>query len=225
MNLHAYCIRSARDEPPSDGLRGVDGSPVTLVRSDDLCVWVSEIETLEATPATLREHEIVVREALRTATPLPFRFGMAFPTESALQEHLGSHAEEYGAALRDLAGHTELSLRIGRRTTDAVARPETPTVGEKTPGHQYLSAKRADIEDRRERRRLLEEIDSALSISVADRRMTVDDSSQAVGTLAHLVQNDHLLSYRKALRKLVKSRPDLDFHASGPWAPYSFVSR
>src|SRR5690606_25897561 len=141
--------RRFSDPGPAPDLTGIDGTSVGLHRSASFGVWISEIA--KAPPPTaegLRAHERVVREALRTATPLPLRFGMTFPGEDALVRSLTEHAERFEAMLERFSGVIEMGIRVERpaaavqRVMPSKMEPEGPPQS----GRAYLERRRAELD-------------------------------------------------------------------------------
>ncbi|HEX7240322.1 MAG TPA: GvpL/GvpF family gas vesicle protein [Longimicrobiaceae bacterium] len=236
MTLYAYCVRRAGDPAPEAGLRGVDGGEVFAGERDGLGVWLSAVE---APPAPDRErveaHDRVVRAALRTATPLPLRFGAVFVDEAAALDALAGRAEGLLAGLERVAGRVEMSVAAlwdaaAERESLLAERPELrPAEGRPAGGRAYLEGKR--------RQRALEEALRARAEAVLDRvarrlapaagpaeeARSVLPRPDVAGTVAHLVRREESLAYREAAMAAGRGLPGVELRVSGPWAPYSFA--
>ena len=236
MILHAYCVRAAGEPPPGPGVRGIGGAEVMLAEADGLGAWLSRLDAPPAPePDRLREHDEVVRAALRTATPLPLRFGTAFADEDALRGALAERAGELLASLERVRGRVEMGAALGWDAAAAqervlARRPELrPADGKPATGRAYLEARRREhgLEAalREEADALLERVSRAVAAALPDveEARTTLPRPPAAGTLAHLVRRGDVSAYRDAVRRAAGELPEVEVRVSGPWAPYSFV--
>lgn len=222
---HLYCVGRADAPRPEGEPVGIGGAPTRTIEVDGLVAWVSEGGE-SATVEALREHERVVREILRHATPVPFRFG----TRVASDEDVRTLLSERGAELRELLERVEGAVEMTLRVTEP-GREEAPPAGpggvEGEGGRAYLERRRAALERRREEEDRVMEIlhgaDRAVGEWTIDRRFDVRPRGESLGSVAHLVHADSVRSYLDRVRDLQQQSPELRFVASGPWAPYSFV--
>ncbi|HLL48148.1 MAG TPA: GvpL/GvpF family gas vesicle protein, partial [Longimicrobiaceae bacterium] len=151
MILHAYCIRAAGEPPPGPEVRGIGGAEVLAVDAGGVSAWMSRLDASPAPePDRLREHDGVVRAALRTATPLPLRFGTAFADEGALRAVLAERAAELLASLERVRGRVEMGATLGwdaaaARERVLAQRPDLRPAAEKpATGRAYLEARRRE---------------------------------------------------------------------------------
>ncbi len=231
MILYAYCIRAAGEPPPGPEVRGICGAEVLAVNAGGVSAWASRLDAPPAPePDRLREHDAVVRAALRTETPLPLRFGTAFADEDALRAVLAERAAELLASLERVRGRVEMGATLGwdaaaARENVLARRPDLRPVAEKpATGRAYLEARRREhgLEAalRAEAEALVERVSRAVAAAlpeVVEARTTLPQPDVA-GTLAHLVGRDDVSAYREAVRDVA-----VELRVSGPWAPYSFV--
>jgi hypothetical protein len=228
--LYAYCVRRAGEPGPEPGLKGVGGAPVELVEAEGLGLWVSAGGAPPPMVERLREHDRVVRAALRSATPLPIRFGTRFADDAAARETLRERRDEFLAGLERVAGRVEMGLRLcwDPPAPAQEAPPEEPGAGaEVGPGRAYLERRRRErAEDARTRERAAEALARVERFFAdlelpAERRVLPEPG--VAGTVAHLVHRADMTGYRKrAERAEVESLP-MRLLLTGPWAPYSFV--
>jgi hypothetical protein len=222
-----YCVRFAGDPPPK-GLLGVDGRPVDLLEEGELGLWTSHTDVVAADPDLLRSYDRVIREALRSATPLPLRFGTRFPDEAAARAVLGARHDELIGILERVRGSVEMGVRVAERQRDASTPPLPPAVESRTPasGRDYLVLRRRERREESDRRlraeAVLARVDEQFASATLDTVLTVAEPP-LVGTLAHLVPHRRLQQYRASAEHAIRDMPDLWIRISGPWAPYSFV--
>jgi hypothetical protein len=194
---------------------------------------------LDASPAPepdrLREHDGVVRAALRIETPLPLRFGTAFADEAALRAVLAERAAELLTSLERVRGRVEMGAILGwdaaaARERVLAQRPDLRPAAEKpATGRAYLEARRREhgLEAalRAEAGALVERVSRAVAAAlpeVVEARTTLPQPDVA-GTLAHLVGRDEVSAHREAVRNVAVELQEAEVRVSGPWAPYSFV--
>lgn len=215
-----YCIRRPGEPAPSD-LQGPDGNPVRLIEEGGLGAWISEGRSNHDLEA-IRQHDRVVRAALRSATPLPARFRTVFADEAALRTSLRERADSLKEALERVVGRVEMGVRV------AWEAPQQPAfIAPSGGGRAYLEARRremeADAELRRAASALLDEVDRALSVERSATARVVLPEAGIAGTLAHLVHRQAFAEYRNAVGQANLTLPSVELRVTGPWAPYSFV--
>jgi hypothetical protein len=179
---------------------------------------------LQAAPAVsaaaLRAHDTVVRALADGAgAALPARFGQWLPSEEALREALQPRAAELAAALRQVAGCVQMTVRVFG-LAPLPAEPggaETPAAG---AGARYLAARR----DRRRRLAAPPEIEplrAALRPLVRAERVERRAGS-SLAALHQLVARGDLAAWRRAF---ATTAPTLGtrLRAGGPFPPYAFT--
>lgn len=232
--LYAYCLRRAGDLPPSGALRGVAGAAVSLLEHAELGAWVSRVDAPPVAESALRDHDRVVRSALRSATPLPLRFGASFADEAGLRALLDDRREEFLASLARVAGHVEMGLAVfwdeDREREQIIAeRPELFAAGVPPgSGREYLQQKmRATAVEAALRSRAVDVVARVESLlrETADipTVRTIVPRSGVAGSLAQLVRRDGLVEYRNRIIAVDEMLPEQRLALSGPWGPYSFV--
>jgi len=168
----------------------------------------------EATETSILRHARVVEELTRTGgAVLPARFGLAFPDEVGLRRAVHENAGNLRAGLNRVRGCVELGLRV--LAPEAEAQPVATG-----SGGDYL---RARLRETTARDRLAREVDDALAGLARDRVRSAPPSGEVLLTAAYLVPEGSVEEFRRALRKLEWSHPELDLVCTGPWPPYSFA--
>lgn len=225
--LHAYCVRRTGQPGPDPGVRGLDGAPVHLLEEGPLGLWYSPDCAPDVTASHLREHDRVVREALRTATPLPIRFGAgAFTSEADARRALAERADQLGVAIDRLAGTVEMGIRVA--WTASAPDPPGPAPGADRPagGRAYLEARREALRAgeavRLAANQALDRVERAMEMGPLPSVRTLLPSPDTAGIVAHLVRRGDEERYVAAVAAAREALPDLRIAHSGPWAPYSF---
>ena len=224
--LLGYCVRLAGDPGPGSGITGVDGAGVHLVEDAEVAMWVSDGVAEKPTIDRIRQHDEVVRVALRSATPLPLRYGTRFDDESAVRAVLAARRPEFLAALRRVAGCVEIALTIGWEG-DPPAPSGPPERPPASSGREFLEMRRAAFELEAARRAEAERLAEAVERHFADLdlqvvRTLVPQPAVAI-LLAHLVHRRDLPRYRIRIDEVRAAIPRVRLGITGPWAPYSFV--
>lgn len=225
-----------------EALRGVDYAPLSYLHRDGLTAVVSGIEEWEIspTPRRLWQHEKVV-EGLMTEHPvLPVRFATIFPDEASVLDRLGAFSDVYQRDLERLRECVELSLRVIRLWEpyaggDGMAHAPYPELvtgsknGQETSkknGRAYDVARRSAALQRQSNRRrnesLAEIINRSLQPFAADHTMHIEETAGVLIKAAYLVEKDSLGDMQRAVRRLMRTHPNLHFLCTGPWPPYHF---
>jgi hypothetical protein len=228
--LHLYCIRASGDAPPPEGLAGVDGEPVTRVVEGGLAAWVSVAPGGGVTPERIRTHDAVLREALRTATPLPARYRGAVAGEAELRESLRARAAEWTDALARLAGRVEMGIAVplaAEAPADASAAAPVGDPGPPASGREYLARRRAEADARDGVRGAAEarlaKVEQCVGEVPWPAARTVVGARGVAGTLAYLVPRAEVAEFRRRTAALAACTGEPRPLVTGPWAPYSFV--
>lgn len=220
--ITVFCVRGVGDPPPPEGLTGPGGGVVRVVDQGPLAVWVSDA-TAPADVDAIRAHDAVVRAALRSATPLPARFGTAFANEWELRASLREREGELLAALARVAGKVEMGLRVEWEEGGGQASSAEPV----RSGRDYLEARRREVNARaalRERaERLLDEVESRVVQQGTVTVRTLLPEPGVAGVMAHLVHRHVVGVYRSRVEDARSAFPRVNLRLTGPWAPYSFA--
>jgi hypothetical protein len=224
--LYLYCVRRAEHPPPGE-LAGVGGAPTLHLVRGSFSAWFARLPRLAPDEPALRAHEAVMRAALRTATPVPMRFGTWLAGTAALEQLLEREGERLLALLARVGGRVEMGVRavdVG----EAASPPRRSTASAMGPGRSYLERRRAEmgVERGREAR--------AGALSLAVRSRLESEGSEVLATLvpdadtlfelSFLIDRGRVRSFRECFDRLSPPAGGVDLTLSGPWAPYSFVT-
>lgn len=215
-----FCVRRPGEASPANVL-GFDGAPVRLIEEGPLGVWICEGAAAPGID-TVQLHDAVVRSALRTATPLPARFGTVFADERELRESLRERRDELVAGLERVAGRVEMGVRVEWDEVAASA-ALTPVGG----GREYLEARRRELEGREALRAradaLLDEVEVRIVTEASERVRKLLPERGVAGVVAHLVHRHTVGGYRARFEQARSAFPQVNLRLTGPWAPYSFT--
>ena len=221
--LAGYCIRATGDIPPSPGLMGIGRAPIRCVDAAGLALWLSDEVAGPTTVDRMRAHDAVVRAAMRSATPLPLRYGVRFASEEDARDLLQSRAAEFAASLARVAGCVEAGLRVLWKTPPASSPDSHPAPP--ASGREYLEMRRdalqLDERARADAAALLDRLDRHFPGIPAERRLGAEPG--VVGSVAHLVHGSALAAYQVLVQSARADLREADLVLTGPWAPYSFV--
>ncbi len=240
--IYLYAITEEL-EGPLEALRGVDFAPLSYLHRDGLTAVVSGIGEWELmpTPRRLWQHEQIVEALMTHHTVLPVRFATIFPDEASVLDRLETFSEIHQRDLERLRGCVELSLRVIRLWEpyiggDGVAHDAYPERAEDSKngsanseqnGRAYDVARRSAALQRQSNRRrneiLAELINRSLQPFAADHTIHVEETAGVLIKAAYLVEQNSLGEMQRAVRRLMRAYPNLQFLCTGPWPPYHFV--
>ena len=225
---YLYCITPA-DVEPASGLRGVGGEPVELITAGDLGIWTSPLPEgpVHASIDAIAAHNAVIESALRPeVTPIPLRFGQRLDSADAVRDLIDREREAWLAKLRWFAGALEFGLRVidPHRTTAARLVQRAPSGG----GRQYLEdVARRRAEDRgarEEAERVAAKLRAYIGDAALGERVDPLRTAHGLATIAYLVRRAEFDVFRERVARARAELSSLQFLASGPWPPYSFVT-
>ncbi|MEV0263225.1 GvpL/GvpF family gas vesicle protein [Streptomyces sp. NPDC050617] len=213
-------------------------------RLEDL-PWLSEVA---------RAHQRVVDAASRERCVLPLRLATVYRDEAGLRRVLAAEREEFGSVLDRLEGRVEWGVKAyataapgaegegGRPAADAASEGSQGSgssggsAGSARSGRDYLrrrGAQRRAREERwqraDERARLVHETLAALAEGVRlhppqDARLSGDPDRNVLNA-AYLVRRERSSAFTSRVGELAQAADGVRLELTGPWAPYSFVSR
>ena len=229
MKLYVYCLVEdveALEEPTP----GVSGAPVSVLKSENLSVLVSDLDA-DSVPVTRDNalaHAAVVRSVLDRTTPLPFRFG-TIVTEQQLQNYLSTHRPALENKLASVRGCVEMGVKIiWKASADKPKTQDKAQVSAQGVGTTFLAEKRRQIIGDEQRAAAATEISTWLHENLGGliraEQVTIRPTERLVLAAAHLISRDKITQYRKKAAETCQNRPELHFLLSGPWPPYSFAN-
>jgi hypothetical protein len=223
------------------GVRGVQDSEITLVRSDDLAALISEVDITRplGTPQDLEAHEEIL-DSTATASPvLPLRFGAVLANEDAVAgELLQPHHDEFMKALQELEGRIQYLVR-GRYEEQAILKEILSENREAAELREQIRGTDPDA-TRDQRIRLGEIISNAIEakreqdtqtllsameghcVASAVRKPTHELDAVYVAFLIETGKENELEQVVDELREEWKGRVELRIR--GPMAPWDFVN-
>lgn len=222
------------------GVVGVDGSAtVEAVPCTGLVCWVSRVsqrdfaenltrnmEKLEWLAGISVLHQQVVAEIARLHDILPARFGTVFRTSSSLAADVERHKAVLTRDLKRISGCEEWGIKVFGLGV------QPPAATEMKSGRDYLEARAAALRTEAPRdggpevRRLLRALE-AVAIETAPGNGAVSRGQRGLQWQGSLLVKR---AQRKKLQQ-VMARFSREWErarrleVSGPWPPYSFVSR
>ena len=238
-NHYVYAVLARGTCLPSR-LTGLGGD-LMLVPYRELAAAASIIDraTMQPTAQDVLRHEAIV-EALRESGPtLPVRFGTVLTDAQAVAHAL---SERYDVLLDDLArlgDKVECGLvvlwrevpPVSNRTAEggAVASNLNGREEARGPGAEYLRARtlryRSATASHERAHSLVQDLDIALRPHAIDSRVTIAPTAGIALRAAYLLRASAVGPFGDAFEEVRGMRPDLRFLLSGPWPPYSFVTK
>ena len=236
--LYLYGIT---ESPPQDfpELIGVDlHTKVVPLQCDEVVCWVSRVsadafgenlarnmENLEWLAEAGVAHQRVIAAIAQESEILPARFGTVFRTEASLRKHVRGRARELKRDFERVKDAEEWGVKVFA-LEPAVRLPEVRS------GRDYLKAKAALLPKRRPRSDTSNQI---AEFEQALRRVSAETAAIGIvsGGQRGLTFQTSLLvkrANRKKFESVLKRFSDSwaaarRIECTGPWPPYSFVSR
>ncbi len=232
--IYLYAITEAI-ERPFEALCGVDFAPLSYLHQGRLTAVVSRVSSpvLAPTPRRLWQHEQVVEAVMNRNPVLPARFSTIVTDEATVSSRMEDLNPVLVEDLERLRGCVELSLRVIRLWDPVVSGDGMPAdtcpelIATEKTGRTFDVARRAAeaqrLVNRRRNESLGELVNRSLAACALDHRMEVEEGAGVVIKAAYLVEKSRLGMMQKAVRRLMKTYPNLHFLCTGPWPPYHFV--
>jgi hypothetical protein len=227
---------------PSDSVSipGVDGkAPVESIKCGALICWMSRVaksefaDNLSANMANLdwlaamsTRHQETVSAISQTADILPARFGTVFLTETSLRSDIQERRSELLADFKRIRGCQEWGVKVFASQPGKIDLPSSLKTGK-----DYLKAKSAMLHSRT--RKAPDQEITRFAQALEKVSETAAEGGRISGGRRDLAFQVSLLVKRGNRRKLEailrrfssKWKGSRQIECSGPWPPYSFVSR
>ena len=232
---YVYAIVSRDARLPARGEWG-SAAELEMVPWGELAAVTGRREE-DGAPASMEDvlrHEAVVEAVRRAGPALPVRFGTVFRDADSVVRALTERYEVLAGDLERLGEKLEMSLTALWSVTPGGDAPATAATDEGATtgggaGGQYLraraaAARRDDVS--RERAWMVAQVlDRVLGGLALDRRVSLLPTPRIAVRTAYLVEPGGVGAFREGFEAVRPGRGDLRLLLTGPWPPYSFVTR
>lgn len=221
-------------------LSSVDGkSPVESIQCGKLICWMSRvaksefadnlsanIENLDWLAAMSTRHQETVSAIAQKMDILPARFGTVFLNDSSLQSDMAARQSELAADFKRIKGCEEWGVKVFAAQPGKIKLPSSLKTGK-----DYLKAKSAMLQSRTRKPSDHEITRFAEALEKISEKAA--EGGRISGGRRDLIFQVSLLlkrADRKKLEALLKRfsskwQESRQIECTGPWPPYSFVSR
>jgi len=242
MSTAIYLYGITQQEVSLGKILGVDGlTAVEAVPCAGLFCWISKVsrrEYADNLPANMEnldwlaeasvQHQRVVSAIARLTDMLPARFGTVFLSEASLEADIG---DKKRILQKDFA-KIHASDEFGVKVFGVLPSVELPRVSART-GKDYLKAKAALLQRRPVRNKVLDSDFEQFHNDLQDIAVEMAEAGKISSGQRGLQWQTSLLLRRAdrkrfdaILRKYSKQwAGERQIECTGPWPPYSFVSR
>jgi hypothetical protein len=192
------------------------GQPIEIVPCGGFHVALARLEEppSASVEAVRRQHAIVDRLARTFDAVLPARFGSSL-TPASLREIVRLRRTELKAALRELRGCVQMTIRLAEPAVaaEAAGRTDLP------PGTAYLERRRAASTIARSP--LIERLHASVEHMTRHERVEAD-AARSMTLLYHAIVRADIRRYRAAIARTAAASGDRVV-VTGPYPPYAFA--
>ena len=231
MAVHLYGVVDTVAVPEAPALRGIDGRIVRALPLVSMSAWVTDLPEprFEATAARLREHDAVLRGAVKAGySVVPSLFGRNHEDESTLLAALKRSADAVDTAMSLVRGRVEMSLLVA--ASGASSAPLEGEVLEHVgPGREHLRRIQKQVHAERILRGTAADLAKSASLALSEffvaERVVESPALPVLMARAHLVSRENVVRYLRAAKSLATAAdPALRLAVRGPGAAYSFAA-
>jgi hypothetical protein len=236
--LYLYGI--SEDQTSAPAIRGVDGeAAVEALPCAGLLCWTSRVaqsdfadnlarnmENLDWLAEVGVRHQRVVAAIAESCDVLPARFGTVFLSETTLSADVNSRKTTLLADLKKIRGAEEWGVKVFRSAAAKPLLADAPR-----SGSEYLKAKAGLLRERPAKGPdlELEKAAAALRALAVDVAPGGSVSGAQPGLQWHasfLVERSKRKKFQQVVEEFSREwQPRRRIECTGPWPPYSFVSR
>ena len=231
--LYVYAIVRNEDVPPQLD-DAVSTHSLTLVPWHGLAAVArqTDVESSAPTMSAVRHHEAIVEALLEKGAALPVRYGTVFRDAASVAGALAEQYDSLAADLQRLANKAELSLTALWECSSAGDNPARQREEASTRQHAgalYLRARAAHLQreeaTREKARAVAVKMDEKLDTLYLENRVQLVPTAGIAVRTAYLVERTSVADFRTAFEAMRRTQTDLRLLLTGPWPPYSFVTR
>jgi Gas vesicle synthesis protein GvpL/GvpF len=193
-----------------------DLASLQLVAQGELAAVCAPAPEGEVTAEMLWEHERLIERLMDDRDLLPVRYGTRVPDAEAAARALEANHARLVEALEFVRGAVEVSVRVWGKSPPAET-PATPTTG-----LAYMRARAQEVTTEDAVRRAIHQPLASRARAESIRPLGLP------GELMHavyLIGHDQVRDFSTAVEELQRTHPDWRIACTGPWPPYSFVTR
>ena len=231
--LYVYAVvHNEIAAPEIAGALGTEALTVVPWRGLAAVTRRTNVESTTRTLDAIRHHEAVVESLLESRAALPVRFGTIFRDPTSLTSALAEQYDSLTADLHRLAGKVELGLTalwVHPSADDAPTLQPDSVPTTQHAGALYLRARAAHLqreETTRERARAIADtLDQRLSTLSLERRVQLAPTPRIALRATYLVERSGVVEFRTTFEEMRGAQKELRLLLTGPWPPYSFVTR
>ncbi len=247
--VYVYAITHGLDSRALAELKGIDGSQVRIVASDDVAAVVSTVsaedfgehglrtnmEDLRWLEKTVRDHNRVVESVAAHSAVAPMSLATVYYHDDRVKTVLLNRAAAFTEVLDEITDRTEWGVKgYADLSAFSAGEPDEPETGQR-PGAAYLSR----LRDRRQSRaeaehdawQLAQQTHSALSELAHTSRLHPAQNRELAGyegvmvlNGAYLVDNARNDEFIAQVHLLERRSAALRLELTGPWPAYSFAT-
>lgn len=238
---YVYCILEGEKKPDIGNIGLFDTSVYTIGHKDiNAIVSVIPFKETQANVDNIVAHQRVVEASRKIGTTLPVRFGVIIKTEDGVKNLLVKSYKDFRSKITKFKDKDEFGVRVilAKNNTEKIKHSTHNNSNEikkikkemssASDGTAYFLKMKMDEAIKNEKLKKIDtmvgEIHNYLAISADDSKLLKTDIDQVILNASYLIKkkdhNDFNLKLKKLQEKYKKD--NLEFHLSGPWAPYSF---
>jgi hypothetical protein len=237
LYLYALTQSGPADLSPIGGVE--ETAPIETLRCGNLVAWLSRVprdefaenlvqnmENLDWLSEKSVAHQRVIAAISEVADVLPARFGTVFITEDSLKADIASRRTEIISDFDRTAGSDEWGVKVF-----ALAPKFSAPASGKVSGKDYLRVKSQLLKNKgpakpdEEVERFNSELQK-LAADVAEPGKVSGGGRNIVYNVSLLIKRQKRKQFEKLLQQFSKRWEDEKaIECTGPWPPYSFVSR
>jgi hypothetical protein len=236
LMLYLYAIIDS--DEPFWFTEQICGRKIFNLTAGDLGLAVSRADGRESElrPENILAHNAVMEQLMERFSVLPVRYGTLLNQESAGQELIQQHGDQFRWQLHRLRGKVEMGVKVlwniskvqSELLDSEISRDLIlQQLGSSSPGHRYLRRKYLEQAPEMQSLQLAKQVATGLHKPLALKSVAAVQELLRTPNLmlsgAYLLTRESVGAFREELERLRKCYSDYRFLLSGPWPPYHFV--
>lgn len=208
-------------------IKGIEEQKVEVIAYSNFYVFYSYVKQnkYKAELSRLQEHNKVLESLIQECVVLPFAFGTVVEERKVIDKFIEANYDEINKLLQDYKGKVEVGLKICGELEQTANKNKV----DKETGKSYMMTLYNDYQERKKSiKNIKQRIDPLTNLLEKNcDKYTAEymERPPLIFNASYLIKRDKFDFFKEKIDNFeAKTKNDVIYKFSGPWAPYNFVN-